>query len=81
VTGIDLTRDYVDAGNVLSGWLHLEERVSLHQGNALALPFADASFAAAYIAEAARVLRPGRSSRARRADPHGPRGGPRWSAT
>lgn len=95
VTGIDLTRDYVDAGNVLSGWLHLEERVSLHQGNALALPFADASFAAAYMlhvgmnvgdkpalfAEAARVLRPGRSSRARRADPHGARGGPRWSAT
>jgi ubiquinone/menaquinone biosynthesis C-methylase UbiE len=73
VTGIDLTRDYVDAGNVLSRWLHLDEFVWLQQGNALALPFADASFAAAYMlhvgmnvsdklalfAEAARVLRPG----------------------
>src|SRR3569623_3054530 len=38
VTGIDLTRDYIEAGNVLSGWLHLNDRVSLQQGNALALP-------------------------------------------
>jgi len=73
VTGIDLTRDYVDAGNVLSAWLRLKERVSLQLGNALALPFADALFTAAYMlhvgmnivdkralfAEAARVLRPG----------------------
>jgi SAM-dependent methyltransferase len=49
VTGIDLTRDYVEAGNVLSGWLHLTDRVSLQQGDALALPFADQSFAAAYM--------------------------------
>lgn len=73
VTGIDVTRDYVEAGNVLSGWLHLEERVFLQQGDALALSFADGSFAAAYMlhvgmnitdknalfAEAARVLRAG----------------------
>ncbi|MCT2579689.1 MULTISPECIES: methyltransferase domain-containing protein [unclassified Mesorhizobium] len=73
VTGIDLTRDYVEAGNVLSGWLHLKERVSLQQGDALALPFADASFTAAYMlhvgmniadksalfSEVARVLRAG----------------------
>lgn len=73
VTGIDLTRDYVDTGNVLSRWLHLENRVSLQQGNALALPFSDGSFDAGYMlhvgmniadkralfAEAARVLRPG----------------------
>jgi ubiquinone/menaquinone biosynthesis C-methylase UbiE len=73
VTGIDLTRDYVEAGNVLSRWLHLEDRVSLQQGNALALPFSDALFAAAYMihvgmniankralfTEAGRVLRPG----------------------
>ncbi|WP_165349875.1 MULTISPECIES: methyltransferase domain-containing protein [unclassified Mesorhizobium] len=71
VTGIDLTRDYVEAGNVLSGWLHLKERVSLQQGDALALPFADGSFTAAYMlhvgmniadksalfSEVARVLR------------------------
>jgi ubiquinone/menaquinone biosynthesis C-methylase UbiE len=73
VSGIDLSRDYVEAGNVLSGWLQLEGRVSLQQGNALALPFADASFTAAYMlhvgmniadkhalfTEAARVLRAG----------------------
>ena len=73
VTGIDLTRDYVEAGNILSGWLHLNECVSLQQGDALALPFADGSFAASYIlhagmniadkrtlfAEVARVLRDG----------------------
>jgi ubiquinone/menaquinone biosynthesis C-methylase UbiE len=73
VSGIDLTRDYVKAGNVLSKWLRLEERVSLQHGNALALPFADGSFTAAYMlhvgmniadknalfAEVARVLQAG----------------------
>jgi ubiquinone/menaquinone biosynthesis C-methylase UbiE len=73
VTGIDLTRDYIEAGNVLSGWLRLKDLVSLQQGNALALPFADESFSAAYMlhvgmniadksvlfSEAARVLRAG----------------------
>jgi ubiquinone/menaquinone biosynthesis C-methylase UbiE len=73
VSGIDLTRDYVEAGNVLSGWLKLEGRVSLQQGDALALPFTDGSFTAAYMlhvgmniadksalfAEVARVLRAG----------------------
>ena len=49
VTGIDLTQDYVEAGNVLSGWLSLSDRVRLQQGNALALPFADGSFTAAYM--------------------------------
>ncbi|MBZ9735032.1 methyltransferase domain-containing protein [Mesorhizobium sp. CA18] len=73
VNGVDLTRDYVEAGNVLSSWLHLDERVSLQQGDALALPFADGPFAAAYMlhvgmniadkgalfSEVARVLRAG----------------------
>lgn len=49
VSGIDLTRDYVEAGNVLSGWLQLERRVSLQHGDALAIPFADGSFTAAYM--------------------------------
>jgi SAM-dependent methyltransferase len=71
VTGIDLTRDYIEAGNILSGWLQLESLVSLQCGDALALPFADGSFTAAYMlhvgmnvadkralfAEVARVLR------------------------
>lgn len=49
VTGVDLTPDYVDAGKVLSGWLRLGDRVSLQQGDALALPFPDGSFTAAYM--------------------------------
>jgi SAM-dependent methyltransferase len=49
VTGIDLTQDYVETGNVLSGWLSLGDRVRLEQGDALALPFADRSFTAAYM--------------------------------
>lgn len=73
VTGIDLTRDYIEAGNVLSGWLQLQDRVSLQEGNALSMPFADKSFSAAYMlhvgmniadksalfANVARVLRAG----------------------
>ncbi|WP_439402005.1 class I SAM-dependent methyltransferase [Bradyrhizobium sp. DASA03068] len=49
VTGIDLTRDYIEAGNVLSEWLQLHDCVSLQQGNALSLPFANGSFSAAYM--------------------------------
>jgi ubiquinone/menaquinone biosynthesis C-methylase UbiE len=49
VTGIDLTLDYVEAGNTLSEWLHLGDRVSLRQGDARALPFANESFAASYM--------------------------------
>jgi SAM-dependent methyltransferase len=73
VSGIDLTQDYVEASNVLSGWLQLDGRVSLQYGDALALPFTDGWFTAAYMlhvgmniadkralfAEAARVLRAG----------------------
>ncbi|NYG48179.1 ubiquinone/menaquinone biosynthesis C-methylase UbiE [Bradyrhizobium sp. IAR9] len=57
----------------MSGWLHLHDRVSLQQGNALSLPFSNGSFSAAYMLhvgmnvtdksalfeEIARVLRPG----------------------
>lgn len=73
VTGVDLTRDYVEAGNVLCGWLALGARVALHHGDALSLPFAEATFTAGTMlhvgmniadkatlfAEAARVLQPG----------------------
>jgi ubiquinone/menaquinone biosynthesis C-methylase UbiE len=71
VTGIDLTRDYVEAGKVLCDWLGLSDQVELRQGNALSLPFESQSFDAAYMihvgmniadkralfAETARVLR------------------------
>lgn len=73
VTGVDLTRDYIEAGNVLSGWLQIHDRVLLQEGNALSLPFANAFFSSAYMlhvgmnivdknalfAEVARVLRAG----------------------
>jgi len=73
VSGLDLTVDYVETGQALSRWLGLDDRVALHHGSALAMPFADASFDAAYMlhvgmniadkaalcAEVARVLRPG----------------------
>jgi SAM-dependent methyltransferase len=73
VDGIDLTCDYVAAGNVLSRWLHLDGRVSLQHGDALALPFTARAFTAAYMlhvgmnignkralfGEVARVLRAG----------------------
>lgn len=73
VTGIDLTGEYVETGNALSKWVGLDRRISLHQGSALAMPFADQSFDSAYLlhvgmniedkeelaSELARVLRPG----------------------
>jgi ubiquinone/menaquinone biosynthesis C-methylase UbiE len=73
VTGIDLTTEYVDTGNALCKWVGLDQRISLRQGSALAMPFADGSFDGAYMMhvgmniedkenlanEVARVLRPG----------------------
>ena len=73
VDGIDLTPEYVETGNVLCGWVGLEERVRLHRGSALSMPFADRTFDSAYMmhvgmniedkaalcSEVGRVLRPG----------------------
>jgi SAM-dependent methyltransferase len=73
VDGIDLTPEYVETGRVINGWVGLADRVSLHQGSALAMPFADGTFEGAYMlhvgmniedkaklcAEVGRVLRPG----------------------
>ena len=73
VTGIDLTAEYVETARTLSGWTGLSERLQFHHGSALALPFENASFDAAYMlhvgmnisdkhglaAEIARVLKPG----------------------
>lgn len=49
VTGIDLTSEYVETGNTLCSWVGLGERISLHHGSALAMPFADSSFDGAYM--------------------------------
>jgi ubiquinone/menaquinone biosynthesis C-methylase UbiE len=73
VTGIDLTGECVETGNTLCRWVGLAHRISLHQGSALAMPFADRSFDGAYMLhvgmniedkeklaqEVARGLRPG----------------------
>lgn len=73
VTGIDLTAELCDVARHLTQVLGLEDRVDFKQGDALALPFADASFDGAYsmnvsmnirdkagfYAEIHRVLRPG----------------------
>jgi ubiquinone/menaquinone biosynthesis C-methylase UbiE len=73
VVGVDLTRDYVEAGQMLCEWVGLADRVSLHQADALSIPFAWETFSAAYMlhagmniadkvklcSEAARVLKPG----------------------
>ena len=49
VTGIDLTTDYIDAGNQLSEWAGLESKVKLTQGSALDLPFQAGSFDVIYM--------------------------------
>lgn len=73
VVGIDATPDYVNTGDEICRWLRIDGRVSLQRGDALALPFENATFDRAYMMhvgmnivdkaalarEVARVLRPG----------------------
>lgn len=73
VDGIDLTPEYVETGRAICQWVGLDDRISLHQGSALSLPFAGNAFDCAYMlhvgmnidnkvklcSEIARVLRPG----------------------
>lgn len=75
VTGIDLAQEYIDTGNVLCSWVGLGEKVNLHHGSALDMPFDDESFdgglmlhvgmniedKAKLFAEIHRVLKPGAS--------------------
>jgi SAM-dependent methyltransferase len=72
VTGIDLTAEYVETGNTLCKWVGLDQCISVQQGSALAMPFAERSFDGAYMlhvgmniedkeklaSEVARVLQP-----------------------
>ncbi|MEZ5658657.1 MAG: class I SAM-dependent methyltransferase [Burkholderiaceae bacterium] len=44
VTGIDLTAEYVQAGNTLCAWLGMADRIRLEQGNATVLMQPAASF-------------------------------------
>jgi ubiquinone/menaquinone biosynthesis C-methylase UbiE len=73
ITGIDLTAEYCEVANTLAARLKLSDRVRFQEGNALAMPFKDATFDAAvtqHVAmniadkaalyrEVARVLKPG----------------------
>jgi SAM-dependent methyltransferase len=73
VTGVDLTPEFCAAADALNVMTDLADRVRILLGSALALPFPDASFAAAYsqnvimniankaqfYREGFRVLRPG----------------------
>jgi len=73
VTGIDLTREYIDVGRMLSTWVGLDKQVTLHQGSVLSMPFENETFDGALMihvgmnidnkvklfTEVHRLLRPG----------------------
>jgi SAM-dependent methyltransferase len=73
ITGIDITEEFVEASRELTARCRLADLVEFHQGDALAMPFADESFDAAccisvavniadkagLLAEIGRVLKPG----------------------
>ena len=73
VTGVDLTREYVETGQVLCSWVGLSDRIRLERGDATALSYPDDEFDRAYVmhvgmniadkrslaSELHRVLRPG----------------------
>jgi len=49
VTGVDLTQEYVDTGNIICGWLGLDDRVNLESEDATQLPQPDETFERAYM--------------------------------
>jgi SAM-dependent methyltransferase len=73
VSGIDITPAFVEAARKLTTLLRMDDRVTLQQGDATRLPFADGAFDGAitqhvtmnvadrvtFFAEASRVLKPG----------------------
>ncbi|WBL77272.1 methyltransferase domain-containing protein [Bradyrhizobium xenonodulans] len=73
VSGVDLTRDYVETGSRICQWMGLDDRITLHRSTALAMPFQESTFSKAYMLhvgmnvedkenlclEIARVLQPG----------------------
>ena len=52
VAGIDLTPEYVSAGNSLCAWVDMAHRVVLQEADALALPFSDETFSGALMIHA-----------------------------
>lgn len=73
VTGVDLTKEFVETGRVLNAWVNLDDRIDLQEGSALAMTCADAHFDQAFMMhvgmniadkaglmkEVYRVLKPG----------------------
>lgn len=73
VSGIDLTKEYIDTGNALCAWVGLDSHITLHEGSALNMPFESGTFDGAYMMhvgmniedkiglfkEVYRVLKPG----------------------
>ena len=73
VTGIDLTNEYIETGAALCAWVGLADRIALHHGSALSMPFPNEAFTSGYMlhvgmniedkaslcAEVHRVLRSG----------------------
>jgi ubiquinone/menaquinone biosynthesis C-methylase UbiE len=46
---VDLTQEYVDTGNIICGWLGLDNRVNLESEDATQLPQPDDTFERAYM--------------------------------
>lgn len=73
VSGVDITKPFVEAANKLTALIHMEDQVKIELGDGQRLPYTDASFDGAYtqhvtmnvadrprfFAEAYRVLKPG----------------------
>ncbi len=73
VTGIDLTDEYVNTGEVLCSWVGLDGRITLDQGDATTTPYSGGAFDKSYMmhvgmniadkkaltSELYRILRPG----------------------
>ncbi|MDP6393701.1 MAG: methyltransferase domain-containing protein [Arenicellales bacterium] len=49
VTGLDLTAEYIETGQVLCAWVGLADRITFQQGSGTNMPFADHSFDKAYM--------------------------------
>ena len=49
VTGVDLTKEYIEVGNTICEWVGLSENISLQQASALYTPFENNQFDAAYM--------------------------------
>ncbi|MFK7803216.1 MAG: class I SAM-dependent methyltransferase [Anaerolineae bacterium] len=49
VSGVDATADYVSVGNVLNGWVGLDDQIKLLEGFAQSMPFDGEMFDGAYI--------------------------------